>query len=41
VQDEQRFEDLTYENLEDIVEMVEENREELTLLLLDDVSAEL
>eukprot|EP01051_Picozoa_sp_SAG22_P001197 SAG22_NODE_44_length_24912_cov_33.648894_28_plen_186_part_00 len=41
--EEQRFEDLTYENLEDIVEMVEENREEdlLTLLLLDDVSAEL
>eukprot|EP01051_Picozoa_sp_SAG22_P026378 SAG22_NODE_8294_length_666_cov_2.335097_1_plen_90_part_10 len=41
--EEQRFEDLTYENLDDIIEMVEENREEdlLTLLLLDDVSAEL
>eukprot|EP01051_Picozoa_sp_SAG22_P011351 SAG22_NODE_1082_length_5646_cov_20.621597_5_plen_230_part_01 len=41
--EEQRFEDLTLENLDDIIEMVEENREEdlLTLLLLDDVSAEL
>ena len=41
--DEQRFEDLTFDSLEEIVEMVEENREDelLTLLLLDDVSAEL
>ena len=41
--DGQRFEELTYETLADIIEMVEENREEglLTLLLLDDVSAEL
>ena len=43
IPEEQQFEDLTFENLEDIVEMVEENREDglLTLLLLDDVSAEL
>jgi len=41
--DGQRFEELTYESLADIIEMVEENREEglLTLLLLDDVSSEL
>lgn len=41
--DDQRFEELTYETLEEIIDMVEENREEelLTLLLLDDVSAEL
>ena len=43
IPEEQQFGDLTFENLEDIVEMVEENREDglLTLLLLDDVSAEL
>ena len=43
LQKEQLFDDLTSENLEDIVEMVEENRESdlLTLLVLDDVSAEL
>ena len=41
--DDQRFEELTYETLEEIIDMVEANREEelLTLLLLDDVSAEL
>ena len=41
--DGQRFEELTYESLADIIEMVEANREEglLTLLLLDDVSSEL
>lgn len=41
--DNQKFEDLTYETLDQIIEMIEENREEelLTLLLLDDVSAEL
>ena len=40
--DNQKFEDLTYSNLEEIIEQVESNREEdlLTLLLLDDVSAE-
>ena len=39
----QLFEDLTYSNLDDIIEMIEDNREQdmLTLLLLDDVSAEL
>ena len=41
--DGQRFEELTYESLADIIEMVEAKREEglLTLLLLDDVSSEL
>ena len=41
--DNQKFEALTYETLEEIIDMIEENREEelLTLLLLDDVSAEL
>jgi hypothetical protein len=41
--DNQKFEDLTYETLENIIDMIEENREEdlLTLLLLDDVSASL
>ena len=41
--DNQKFDSLTYETLEDIIEQVEENREDdlLTLLLLDDVSAEL
>ena len=41
--EEQQFEDLSFENLEEIIDMVEANREEdlLTLLLLDDVSAEL
>ena len=41
--DNQKFEDLTYSNLEEIIEQVESNREDdlLTLLLLDDVSAEL
>ena len=43
IPDGQKFESLTYSNLEDIIEMVESNREQdlLTLLLLDDVSAEL
>ena len=38
-----KFEDLTLENLETIIERVEENRanDELTLLILDDISAEL
>ena len=41
--DNQKFDELTYSNLEEIIEQVESNREEdfLTLLLLDDVSAEL
>ena len=41
--DDQKFESLTYESLEEIIEMVEANREEdlLTLLLMDDVSSEL
>ena len=41
--EDQQFEDLSFENLEEIVDMVEANREQdmLTLLLLDDVSAEL
>ena len=39
----QKFEDLTYDNLDDIISQVEESRTEdlLTLLPLDDVSAEL
>ena len=39
----QRFNELDYQNLEKIIEMVENNRDEelYTLLLLDDVSAEL
>ena len=43
IPDGQKFEALTYSNLEEIIEMVESNREQdlLTLLLLDDVSAEL
>ena len=41
--DNQKFDSLTYETLEDIIEQVEENRSDdlLTLLLLYDVSAEL
>jgi GTPase SAR1 family protein len=41
--EEQHFDELSYDNLEEIIDMVEENRDDelLTLLLLDDVSAEL
>ena len=41
--DNQKFEELTEDNLDDIIGMIEENREEdlLTLLLMDDVSQSL
>ena len=41
--DEQKFEELTYETLEEVVSQLETNRdnEELSLLIMDDISAEL